>query len=161
MGVTPAHCERARSWISLRLDGMLSSLEQTMLDRHLSRCASCSEFAASAVAETRLLRDAMLEEPAFAISLPRSRGRSIRRAALGVATGAAAAVVATLTFASPLSHSPFSEGSAARAAGPSPMLVVVAVHPNPANMRVEVPRVIVQPASALDGPLHGPYNGVA
>jgi hypothetical protein len=54
-------CARARFWVSLRLDDELSELEGALLDAHLSRCADCSEFAASAVTFSETLRTAPLE----------------------------------------------------------------------------------------------------
>lgn len=155
MPVTPARCERSRAWISLRLDGMLSSMEDALLERHLRGCASCSDFAASAGAQTQLLRSAALEEMQRTVLVPRNRTRAVRRGAAGMLAGAAAAVVAALTFAGPVSHSPWGESATAAAA---PMLVVVAAHPSPASRTVEVPRVIVQPASVVDGPVHGRFN---
>jgi len=155
MPVTPARCERSREWISLRLDGMLSSMEDALLERHLHGCASCSDFAVSAGAQTQLLRAAALEDMQRAVLVPRNRARAVRRGSLGLLAGAAAAVVAALAFAGPVSHSPWSESEANAAA---PMLVVVAAHPGPASTTVEVPRVIVQPASVVDGPVHGRFN---
>jgi len=38
-------CERARFWVSLRIDGELSELEGALLDAHLARCGACRAVA--------------------------------------------------------------------------------------------------------------------
>lgn len=91
MGVVrTAECERARSWVSLGLDGELSEVEQALLLAHVVRCAACAGFERDADALTRKLREAPLERPAVAGMLPRSRSAAMR----SLQVGAAAAVVA-------------------------------------------------------------------
>ena len=90
MATLPHNCDRARAWVSLKLDGELSELEGFMLDSHLARCEACRAFAAEAVGFTTALRAAPLETLERPVSLP-ARRRSARRA---VQFGAAAALVA-------------------------------------------------------------------
>ena len=64
----PSVCRRVRAQVSLRLDSELSQLETRMLEVHLGRCASCSEYAADVERFTADLRSAPLEplvRPAF------------------------------------------------------------------------------------------------
>ena len=91
MATLPQNCDRARAWVSLKLDGELSELEGFMLESHLARCEACRAFAADAVGFTTALRTAPLEPLERPVSLPAGR-RSMRRA---VQFGAAAALVAT------------------------------------------------------------------
>jgi anti-sigma factor RsiW len=90
MATLPHNCDRARAWVSLRLDGELSEFEGFMLGSHLARCESCRAFSADAVALTTKLRTAPLEPLERPVTLPAGR-RSMRRA---VQFGAAAALVA-------------------------------------------------------------------
>jgi len=90
MATLPHNCDRARAWVSLRLDGELSELEGAMLGSHLERCKTCRAFAAEAVGFTLALRASPLESLERPITLPAAR-RSARRA---VQFGAAAALVA-------------------------------------------------------------------
>ncbi|HVN60370.1 MAG TPA: zf-HC2 domain-containing protein [Gaiellaceae bacterium] len=90
METLPRNCDRARAWVSLRLDGELSELEGYMLDSHLVRCAACRAFAADAAGFTTALRAAELVPLERDVSLPTGR-RTMRRT---VQFGAAAALVA-------------------------------------------------------------------
>jgi predicted anti-sigma-YlaC factor YlaD len=83
-------CERARAFVSLRLDGDLPELEDALLDAHLSRCARCQEFAASVEGMTAELRAGLPELPTAPIAVPRRRYTAAR----GLRVGAAAAVLA-------------------------------------------------------------------
>src|SRR4051794_26816010 len=58
----PADCERAAQYVSLELDGELSTGERAMLRRHVQRCESCAEYAVTVAGLTELLRAAPLEE---------------------------------------------------------------------------------------------------
>ena len=49
MATLPHNCDRARAWVSLKLDGELSELEGFMLESHLARCEACRAFATDAV----------------------------------------------------------------------------------------------------------------
>jgi predicted anti-sigma-YlaC factor YlaD len=69
-------CERARFWVSLRLDGELSELEGALLDAHLARCAGCRAVADGFVTSTTALRSASLKRVApVIVELPRSPRR--------------------------------------------------------------------------------------
>jgi anti-sigma factor RsiW len=89
-------CERARTQLSARFDGELNELEDTELRRHLAVCSSCSAYEAEVGSFSRMLRTAPLVEPEFPIFVPRTR-RFAARVQVGAA---AAAVVATVVFAS-------------------------------------------------------------
>jgi len=94
-------CERARKWISLRLDGEISHLDDAALTRHLERCAECSGAAAEVAGITELLRVSDLDEPERPFELPGTRwGRrparrriAIAAAAFVVTVGSAVAVI--------------------------------------------------------------------
>jgi len=86
-------CSRARAWVSLRLDGQLSSIESVLAGAHLARCADCREFAATATAVTEQLRAAPLETPALSFR-PSRRPRRAGHALQAVAAAAVAAIVA-------------------------------------------------------------------
>lgn len=91
-------CERARVWVSLRVDGELSELESTLLSAHLERCASCSTFARGVDDVARGLRRVRLERPAPLVLSTRPKRSKVRfvqcaaAVAAIVATGAAAAL---------------------------------------------------------------------
>jgi anti-sigma factor RsiW len=69
-------CERARQWASLRVDGELSELEDTLLEKHLEGCASCMAFAARLTAATEAVRAVPQERPQ--IDYPRFKRPVIR-----------------------------------------------------------------------------------
>lgn len=96
VGQLGSACEFAREQISLHLDGELSELEQVALDGHLTSCARCRAYHASAADVSTQLRSAPLEQPEFPFVLPhRSRVRVPLHA---VQVAAAAAVVAVVGF---------------------------------------------------------------
>ena len=84
-----AVCERARTYVSLRIDGELSQLEDAMLQAHLARCEPCSAYAVDVAATTRELRAAGQERLERPIALPHRR-----RVSFGTIQVAAAAAVA-------------------------------------------------------------------
>ena len=84
-------CERARTWLSLRLDGELSELENALLDAHLERCDGCRIAAAAIEATTNAIRSAPAEPPSRPVAVPRAHGRGSLRAFY-------AAAAATLCF---------------------------------------------------------------
>src|SRR5262245_40357806 len=109
MGSTRGHswaCDRARQAVSLRLDGELSQLERAVLDRHVSRCSACAEFASDAEELTLQLRGAEL----VPFELPLRERVGIRRrsagAWVGVAPVAATALLAVYTLPDQRVHSP-------------------------------------------------------
>jgi len=113
-------CERARSWVSLRLDGALSEFEAIQLDRHLGRCVSCAAFDAQVTAATELLREAEPSTPIARIELP-ARSSSRRRSAAAAGLAAAAAGLAAALVLHPGSGvrrtTAGATGSTARPAG--------------------------------------------
>jgi predicted anti-sigma-YlaC factor YlaD len=116
--VNASACERARTWLSLRLDGELSEMENALLESHLGRCASCTEAADRITGLTLALRAAPLEAPATQVTVPRQmRIGSLRRfyvaavavlvlalAASGVGSVAALQVVATRSAPPKIRH---------------------------------------------------------
>jgi hypothetical protein len=89
--VRSAECERARSWVSLSLDGELSELEQVSLRAHVGRCAECAGFERDLSVLTRELRATTLERSA--VMLPRRRSAAVR--VLQISAVAAAVVLAS------------------------------------------------------------------
>jgi predicted anti-sigma-YlaC factor YlaD len=88
-------CETSREWVSLRLDGELSELEEAMLRRHAAGCPECAAFAASAELFTAQLRSAPLETVGLIFEAEPTRVRR-RFAAVGAAAAALAAAAAVL-----------------------------------------------------------------
>jgi anti-sigma factor RsiW len=89
-------CEQAGQWISLRLDGELSELEEAGLHRHLDRCAGCSALATELTGIAHLLRSAPLAEFDRELALAEPSRRRVRvpvRAAVFAAVGSAVAAV--------------------------------------------------------------------
>jgi predicted anti-sigma-YlaC factor YlaD len=92
-------CEQAGQWISLRLDGELSELEQAALDRHVEECADCRAFGTELTGIAQLLRAAPLAELArepIVVSPHRARRRLVRGVGLATALAGAAAAVAAI-----------------------------------------------------------------
>ena len=110
-------CERARQWASLRVDGELSELEDSLLEKHLEGCSSCSAFAVGLAATTEAVRAVPLERPE--ISYPRFE-RPVIRLPVGrrVAIVAVAAAAALGAFVGSSLQKP----SPAPAPGGSPQL---------------------------------------
>jgi predicted anti-sigma-YlaC factor YlaD len=139
---------------------MLSTFEAALLDRHLRRCAECRRFAASAAAQTQLLRAAELELPERPVAIP-SRGtrQQIRRGAVGALSAVAAAAAAALVVFSSSTESNAGRGESALTASRTgrTVLVVYAARLSPSS-RIDVPRLRVQPASIADGPVHGYFS---
>ena len=107
-GGVGAHCDRARQWVSLRLDGELSELEALMLARHVAECGACREWQAGVEGAAALLRDAPLEAPSRPFTLPRGREFPLRyRLALaGVAAAAALGSIVGGALDSPAGPAP-------------------------------------------------------
>lgn len=98
-------CQRARSLVSVSLDGTLNDLEQHFLGVHLARCEACRAFQEDARAFTTLLRDAPLEDvpwPATA-SVRGHRSRVQFRTIAQIASVASVVIAAgTIALASDL-----------------------------------------------------------
>jgi predicted anti-sigma-YlaC factor YlaD len=91
-------CARARESVSAQLDGELPEYELDRLETHLLICPACTAWAEEVRDVTWRLREAVLEEPAERIVLPRLR-RGAWRVSSAVAVASAAAVVATMFVA--------------------------------------------------------------
>src|SRR5262245_12576673 len=91
-------CEHAGQLVSQRLDGELTELERTALDRHLAECASCRAVASDLEGIAELLRDAppVRFERELVFEGRRARGRAVGRAAALASFAGAAAVAAVL-----------------------------------------------------------------
>ena len=98
-------CQRARSLVSVGLDGTLNDLEQHFLGVHVARCGTCRAFQEDARAFTTLLRDAPLEDvpwPATA-SVRRHRSRVQFRTIAQIASVASVVIAAgTIALATDL-----------------------------------------------------------
>ena len=78
----PHNCDRARAWVSMRLDDEISELEDALLDAHLRRCPACREFEDSVRSAVVVLRTQPLEpieHPAVISGRRRLKMRSSRR----------------------------------------------------------------------------------
>ncbi len=137
---------------------MLSTFETALLDRHLRGCAACRAFAAGADEQTRLLRDAVLEQPARPVLIPEELAPSGSRrvaavlSACLVAGAAAAVLVWPGTRTTNAGQTPQRSGRVG-----APVMVMVASQPT-ANATLVVPRLRMRPASIADGPLHGYFG---
>ena len=90
-------CERAREWVSLRLDGELSELEHALLAEHLVRCESCAAYSGNVSATTEAIRKADLERLRRPVALPLRRRRiGISARALQASAGSAAVLAAAV-----------------------------------------------------------------
>jgi len=105
------HCERARQWASLELDGELSTFEHAVLEAHVDDCPSCREFRAEISSLTGVLRAAP-QEPFEGVVIARIRWRSRLR----LAPAAAAMAVAAVGLGSILASSSLQNGSGGRLA---------------------------------------------
>jgi Putative zinc-finger len=97
MDVRPVVCDRARAWISLRLDSELSEFESTLLGAHLVQCPDCRSFETDAAGFTMALRASPLEHVSRLVDIPRRR-RTLRLVSVGTTAAAVAAVLVVLTL---------------------------------------------------------------
>ena len=108
----PQSCERARAWVSVRLDDEISELENALLDAHLRRCAACREFEASVGATVLALRARPLELIDHAVVVSGRRRVHMRSGAVAGVAAVVAAVVGVTTVLStqamkgPTAHAP-------------------------------------------------------
>ena len=91
-------CDQARESISVALDGELVEVDRVRLAAHTASCADCRAFEAEARALARKLRAADLEQPAYAIVLPRARRIPIGTLQVGAAAAMIALVAASSLF---------------------------------------------------------------
>jgi predicted anti-sigma-YlaC factor YlaD len=94
-----AICERARSWISLRVDDELSEFECALLDAHLTRCDACADFAEDVGSMTFALRTEPLESLSRPLAVPSRRRRNMALPARAAASAAALLVTIGGAFA--------------------------------------------------------------
>jgi predicted anti-sigma-YlaC factor YlaD len=87
------HCDRARAWASLRLDGEISELEEALLVAHLRRCAACSEYEETTRAAVLTLRAQPLERIENPVAVAGRRRIPLRPAAVARVAAVVAAVV--------------------------------------------------------------------
>jgi predicted anti-sigma-YlaC factor YlaD len=104
MGVVlPAECERARSRVSLGLDGELSQVEQASMRAHVGRCARCAEFAHDLERLKLVIRRTPLERPSQAVMPERRRSAGMRVLQLSAAAAAIAIAAGLGSLAGSLS----------------------------------------------------------
>jgi predicted anti-sigma-YlaC factor YlaD len=96
----PHACDRARAWISLRLDDEISELEEALLDAHLSRCAACADYEASVRGVVLALRERPLERMEQPVAVAGRRRAFLRPAAVAPVAAVLAAVVGVTTVLS-------------------------------------------------------------
>jgi predicted anti-sigma-YlaC factor YlaD len=110
-------CERARTWVSLSLDGELSELERRLLDAHVARCSACGAFAAELEGVVAGLRSTPLTAIPSGATSSAWRRRSIapvRVAGRAAAVAAAAAAGLAMFSLGAESVSPVAPERAAR-----------------------------------------------
>ena len=96
----PRNCDRARAWVSLRLDDEISELEERLLETHLRRCASCREFETTVCGAVLALRAQPLEQIDHAVVVSGRRRLPVRWGAVASVAAVAAAVVGVTTVLS-------------------------------------------------------------
>jgi Putative zinc-finger len=134
-----AHCDRARFWISLQLDGVLSEFESAMLDQHVGRCAECHEFKLDAAAQTALLRSTSPERVTVPVELP-ARPRPLRQALVGLGTLAASAAAAVVSLHLAAGSHPASPVARSASVARPAALAVLVVDANTMGVRRESAR---------------------
>ncbi len=108
----PHTCDRARGWVSLRLDDEISELEDALLEAHLRRCGACREYEASVRGAVLALRTRTLERMDQPIVVSGSRRALFRPAAVArVAAVMAAVVGVTTVLSTQAAKGPASHGS--------------------------------------------------
>ncbi len=94
MRIPNGHCERARAWASLDVDGELSEIERAFLRSHLVRCAECTEYVGRLQAMEEVLRSAPLERLSAPVEIRSVRSGRRTRAFMAAASTAVAATAA-------------------------------------------------------------------
>ena len=115
----PRNCDRARAWVSLRLDGEISEIEDALLEAHLRRCTSCREFEESVRGTVFALRAQPLEEIDHAVVVARRRRLNTHPRFVASVAAALAAVAGVTTVLS----SQTAKGPSRHT--PTPLLVAV------------------------------------
>ena len=93
-------CDRAREWVSLRLDDEISELEDALLEAHLHRCGACREYEATVRGAVLALRARPLERMNEPIVVAGRRRPMLRPAAVARVAAVVAAVVGVTTVLS-------------------------------------------------------------
>src|SRR5215467_4574714 len=96
----PHTCDRAREWVSLRLDDEISELEDALLEAHLRRCGACREFESSVRGAVLALRARPLERMDQPIVVTGRRRALLRPAAVARVAAVVAAIVGVTTVLS-------------------------------------------------------------
>ena len=158
-----AICERARSWISLRVDDELSEFECALLDAHLARCSHCAEFAEDVDSMTVALRAEPLELLSRPVSVPIRRRRHVALPTRAAASAAAVLVTIGGAFAV-LGHSgpqPRLTAQSSRLTGNEDLVVRQMLHRAQLTSVFQANQVkIVHPKGAPTRPAGGPIGNV-
>ena len=93
-------CDRAREWVSLRLDDEISELEDALLEAHLHRCGACREYEATVRGAVLAVRARPLERMNEPIVVAGRRRATLRPAAVARVAAVVAAVVGVTTVLS-------------------------------------------------------------
>ena len=145
-------CDRAREWVSRRLDGELSPLEDELLDRHLDACADCRVFEGDVRWATDVLRLTPQERPSRRVTLPapaRTRLTGRRLTAVAAAASLAAGALVGALAERPSSQAP--------ATGPTE----VSLLSNDVKQLRDLPRTrILSPVQPSPGGPPSPPEGV-
>jgi ferric-dicitrate binding protein FerR (iron transport regulator) len=145
-------CDRAREWVSRRLDGELSPLEAELLDRHLEACADCRVFEDDVRWATDVLRLTPQERPSRRVTLPapaRARLTGRRLTAVAAAASLAAGALVGALVERPSSQAP--------ATGPTE----VSLLSNDVKQLRDLPRTrILSPVQPSPGGSPSPPEGV-
>ena len=96
----PHTCDRAREWVSLRLDDEISELEDALLEAHLHRCGACREYEATVRGAVLAVRARPLERMNEPIVVAGRRRAMLRPAAVARVAAVVAAVVGVTTVLS-------------------------------------------------------------
>lgn len=96
----PHTCDRAREWVSLRLDDEISELEDALLEAHLHRCGACREYEATVRGAVLAVRARPLERMNEPIVVAGRRRATLRPAAVARVAAVVAAVVGVTTVLS-------------------------------------------------------------
>jgi predicted anti-sigma-YlaC factor YlaD len=108
----PHTCDRAREWVSLRLDDEISELEDALLEAHLRRCGACREYEANVRGAVLSLRTRPLERMDQPIVISGRRRALLRPASVArVAAVVAAVVGVTTVLSTQAAKGPVSHGS--------------------------------------------------
>ena len=96
----PRNCDRARAWVSMRLDDEISELEDALLDAHLRRCPACREFEDSVRSAVVVLRTQPLEPIEHPAVISGRRRLKMRSSTMASAAAVVAAIVGVTTVLS-------------------------------------------------------------